>query len=80
MERAEIQKKIETIIEASIPNFNAEVSESLTPSEVSGWDSLANAMIITAVQNEFGIKFKFAELMAWHNVGQLIDIIEKKLS
>ena len=80
MKRAEIHKRLEAIIETSIPNLNIEVSESLTPREVSGWDSLANAMIITAVQNEFEIKFKFADLIAWHNVGQLIDIIEKKLS
>jgi len=79
MERQEINSKLDAIIAASVNHHDYVFTDSLKPEEVVGWDSLANAMIITAIQEQFGIKMKFADMVAWHNVGQLAEIIEKKL-
>jgi len=80
MERQEINNKLDAIIAASVNHHDYAFADSLKPEEVVGWDSLANAMIITAIQEQFGIKMKFADMVAWHNVGQLAEIIEKKLA
>ena len=53
--------------------------ETTKPDEILGWDSLSNAMIITSIEKEFGIKFKFSDMIAWKTIGELADIVIKKL-
>ena len=80
MNRIEIINKLDAIISASVNHHNFVMSEDLQPQDVDKWNSLANAMIVTAIEQDFQIKFKFTELVAWKTIGQLIDIIEKKLA
>ena len=79
MEQQEIQNKLDAIIAQSLNHHRYELSNDLTPKDIEGWGSLEQAMIITAIQQEFGIKFKFMELASWHTIGDLIQLIEKKL-
>jgi acyl carrier protein len=46
---------------------------------VEGWDSLAHINLVTAIEQEFGIKFALGELQELKNVGEMIELIEKKL-
>jgi len=80
MERKEIIEKLDAIIAASVNHHNFTLADSTKPADVDKWDSLANAMIITAIEQEFQIKLKFMELVAWKTIGQLVDIISKKLA
>ena len=45
---------------------------------VEDWDSLAHVNIVTAVERRFKIKFALSELQALRNVGEMLDLIEKK--
>lgn len=47
--------------------------------EVKNWDSLSHIEIIVAVEKHFGIKFNFAELQKFKNIGQMCDSIVKRL-
>ena len=49
-------------------------------STVEDWDSLAHVNLVTAIQKKYGIKFALAELQELKNVGDMIDLIEKKLA
>ena len=80
MERTEILNKIETILSSAVETDNFEFSENLVAKEVAGLDSVAIAMIITSIEQDFGIKFKFAEIVSWKTFGELADIIQSKLS
>lgn len=80
MKKEEIIEKLDAIIAAAVNHHDYVICDNLKPEDVTGWDSLANAMIITSLQEQFSIKMKFADLVAWHNVGQLADIISKKLA
>lgn len=79
MERSEIIQKIESIVAASLNHHDFVMTEETKPEEITGWDSMANAMILTAIEQEFGIKFKFADMLAWKTVGELAEIVMKKL-
>ena len=79
MDKKEVIEKIEAIVAASVNHHDFTMTEVTTPKDVRAWDSLANAMIITAIEQEFGIKFKFMEMSSWKSVGDLADIIIKKL-
>jgi len=45
---------------------------------VEDWDSLAHVNLVTAVEKRYKIKFALAELQELKNVGDMIDLIEKK--
>jgi acyl carrier protein len=52
----------------------------LTASDVDGWDSLAHVRLLLTVERKFGIKFNAVEAGKLKNVGELIELIESKLS
>jgi len=77
--KKEIIDKIETIVANSVNHHDFTMTEATKPEEILGWDSLSNAMILTAIEQEFGIKFKFSDMIAWKTIGELADIVIKKL-
>lgn len=79
MEKKEILEKIESIVAASLNHHDFMMTEETKPEEITGWDSMANAMILTAIEQEFSIKFKFADMLAWKTVGELSEIVLKKI-
>jgi acyl carrier protein len=55
------------------------VTPELPAADLPQWDSMSHIMIMAAVEVRFGIKFKTAELEQLKNVGQLMDLITRKL-
>ena len=74
----DIIKKIDEIVAVCVNHHDFTMTEATQPKEITGWDSLANAMILTALENEFAIKFKFADMVAWKTIGELSEIIIRK--
>jgi acyl carrier protein len=52
----------------------------MTAEDVPEWDSFNHINLIVSIEAEFRIKFQTAELEAIHNVGAMVDRIEKKLA
>ncbi len=52
----------------------------LTAGDVDGWDSLAHVRLLLTVERKFGIKFNAVEAGKLKNVGELIHLIDSKLS
>jgi acyl carrier protein len=52
----------------------------LSAKDVPEWDSLNHINLIVAIEARFKIKFKTAELESLRDVGQLVDVITKKLN
>lgn len=48
--------------------------------KIEGWDSLAHINLVSSIEQEFNIKFALGELEGMKNVGDMIDLMEKKLS
>ena len=44
------------------------------------WDSLAHIILIFAIEQEFEIKFALGELEAMKNVGDMVELMQIKLS
>lgn len=51
-----------------------------TAQEVEGWDSLNHIELVVAVEKHFKIRFNFAELQKFKNVGEMCDNIIAKLA
>jgi len=51
-----------------------------TARDVEGWDSLNHIELVLAVEKHFKIKFNFAELQKFKNVGEMCNNIVAKLA
>lgn len=47
-------------------------------SHIEDWDSLAHMSLVTAIERQFKIRFALGELQSLKNVGDMIQLIEKK--
>ena len=48
-------------------------------SDIAGWDSFSNASLIAAIEKEFAIRFRTAELQTLHSVRSFVQLIRAKL-
>jgi acyl carrier protein len=48
--------------------------------EVPNWDSFAYVNFMVAVEGEFGVKFRVAEVESFENVGAIVRKIDTMLS
>ena len=55
------------------------IARETTAADVEGWDSLMHVRLMLAVEKAFGVRFSSSEVASMHNVGDLIDILERKV-
>lgn len=56
-----------------------EVSRATTAQDVEAWDSVQNVALMLETETVFGVRFSTPEIAYLQNVGDLVDLIEKKL-
>jgi acyl carrier protein len=61
-------------------NSSIQLKYETTARDVEGWDSLNHIELVLAVEKHFKIKFNFAELQKFKNVGEMCDNIVAKLA
>lgn len=79
MDRNGIVEKLTGIFHEVFNDQNIVLSNEMTAADVQNWDSLTHMMMITKVEEAFGIKFRLKELNKLKNVGNLCDIVAEKL-
>lgn len=79
MERKEIAEKLTAIFQETFSDNGIVIRDDMTANDVENWDSLTHMLMITKVEDVFGIKFKLKELNKLKQVGDLIEIIGSKL-
>lgn len=78
MERTEIIEKVRKILVDVLKHENFEMKDSLSASDVDGWDSLTHMIIVTEIEKVFGIKIKLRELNKLNNMGDLLELVSSK--
>lgn len=76
----EITEKVTAIFRTVFNQANLEITPATTANDVEGWDSLSHLNMISAVEKEFGVKFKLKDLVKLKNVGDLLTVVQTKLS
>jgi len=51
-----------------------------TAADIDAWDSLEHINLIIAVEKEFAVRFKTAEITSLKNVGEFEALLERKLA
>ena len=56
------------------------ITRDSTANDIEEWDSLTHMNLVVAVEAKFKIRFALGELQTLRNVGDMLDLIEKKIS
>ena len=54
------------------------ITRETTAQDIESWDSVQNVTLMLEVETEFGVRFSTSEMAYLKNVGDLVDLIEKK--
>lgn len=79
MSRIEIHDEVQDIFREVFAVSDLVIMDETSPNDIKNWDSLAQIRLIMGMERRFGIKFEFEELAAIHNVGGMLNLLEKKL-
>ena len=79
MEKNEIIEKLTEIFYEIFGDNTIVLRDNMTANDVENWNSLTHMLMITKVEEVFGIKFKLRELNKLKNVGDLCNTIAEKL-
>lgn len=80
MSRNEVQEQLQNIFRDVFFDDSIVLFDGMTSDDVEDWDSLSHISLITEIEARFNIVFTTEEIMSTKNVGEFIDMIEKKVS
>jgi acyl carrier protein len=55
------------------------VTRATSAKDIEEWDSLTHINLVIAIEVHFGIKFGLAEMRRLRNVGEMVDLITRKI-
>jgi acyl carrier protein len=55
------------------------LTRQMTADDIDAWDSLSHMNLVVAVEMKFKVRFALGELQKLKNVGELADLVEKKM-
>ncbi|MBR3000220.1 MAG: acyl carrier protein [Oscillospiraceae bacterium] len=79
MTRKELLEAVAEILRDIFDDDTLEVTESTCSDDVEDWDSLEQINILVAIQDRFGIQFSLDDVSDLKDVGDTLDLIERKL-
>ncbi len=80
MTREEVYDKLNEVFRDVFEDEDITVNDNTTADDIDDWDSLEHINLINAIEQEFGIKFNMGQIVSMKNVGEMVNIIESKLS
>ncbi|OHB72664.1 MAG: hypothetical protein A2W23_00825 [Planctomycetes bacterium RBG_16_43_13] len=73
-----MKKKLIKIFADALKISEKEVTDNTSFKNTKHWDSLAMVMMVTAVENEFGIKLNFEDLQKFVSFKAVYDLLKEK--
>lgn len=73
-----VEESVLNIIEEHFQLTKNAVSRSTTAKDVPNWDSLSNINLLLKCEKIYEIKFNALDLVRIFNVGDFVDLIDKK--
>ena len=79
MSREEIFEKVQEIFRDVFDDEELVISDQTNSDEIEDWDSLEHISLIVSMEKEFSMKFDIKEVNKLENVGEMIDLIKRKM-
>ena len=75
----DIYRELTAILRDVFDNDDLVAKPDLNAAAVEGWDSMGNVRLILAIEQEFRLRFAAGEIAEIQNVGELVDMIARKI-
>ena len=80
METTDIMSRLTPIFRDVFNDDALVVSEGMSAADVPTWDSLSNIDLLIGVEKAFGVKFSIKDVRNLKNVGELLELIKRKVA
>ena len=80
MDRNEVVRTLQPIFVDVLDLPDLQLTADSNAHNVEGWDSLAHINLVVAIEKHFKIKFGLSELQDLKDVGEMADLILRKLA
>lgn len=74
MEKA-IYERLNEVFRDVFDDDTLTVTETTTAADIEDWDSLSHITLVSAVEDEFRMKFSMKEVVEMKNVGEMVAIV-----
>jgi len=79
MNQSELLQTISQLINDTMGNDSIVTLET-SASDIPEWDSMTHLELISALESRFKIRFALGELQSLQNVGDMVNLITKKMN
>ncbi len=73
-----IYERLNALFRDFFDDDDIELDADTTADDIDDWDSLNHITLMSAVEEEFGLRFTMGEVSGMKNVGEMVDIISKR--
>ena len=73
-----IYERLNTLFRDFFDDEDIEIDEDTTADDIDDWDSLNHITLMSAVEQEFGVRFTMGEVSGMKNVGEMAEIIKAR--
>lgn len=80
MDTKEIMNELQVIFREIFDDENLILTPETNANDIEDWDSLSQIRLVVAIEKKFAMKFSYEELQGLKNVGEMSEVIVKKLS
>ena len=79
-QRQGIYEKLNRVFQEVFDDDEIKITEGTTADDIEDWDSLMHITLVVAIEKEFSIRLNAAEVGKLKNVGEMLKLIEAKVS
>lgn len=79
MDQPQIYTRLTSVFRDVFDEDDLVLTPEITADDVDGWDSLSHIRLVLAVSKSFGVKFSASEIGGLKNVGEFVELIQKKM-
>jgi acyl carrier protein len=72
--------RLQEVIRNVFDDDSLQITRATTAQDVEAWDSVQNVTLVMEVEQEFGVRFSTSEIAYLKNVGELADLVDKKVA
>ncbi len=80
MDTASLYRQLTEVFRDVFDDDTIVLTPQTTAADIRDWDSANHVNLIVAIEVRMKIKFKTIEVESLHNVGNLVSLVEQKLS
>jgi acyl carrier protein len=74
----DVRTTLNSVFQRVFEDNNLKIRDDMTAADVPQWDSLAHINLIVEIEEEFGLQFTVEDIVGLKNVGEMIQLIERK--